>query len=72
MEARVISGRDPDDRPGPLDRDRRYVAPAKAEKRFVEIKKLLTQETVWGRPVVREWQRGELTVYIGKMAPIYT
>jgi hypothetical protein len=51
----------PKERPGPLDNDQRYCAPARAKKRFSKIKSLLTQETVWGTPIVREWQKGELT-----------
>jgi hypothetical protein len=61
MEARIIPGReDCPERPTPVDRDRRYVAPARAEKRFKEVKKLVTNETIWGRPVVREWKKGDL------------
>jgi hypothetical protein len=47
-------------RPESLARNARNVAPVRAHKRFEEVKKLLATETVWGRPVVREWQRGEL------------
>jgi hypothetical protein len=46
---------EPTERPGPLDRDRRYLSPARAKKKFDEIKDLLGKETVWGRPIVREW-----------------
>ena len=46
------------ERTGPLDRYARYVAPARALKKFEEVKALLTYETILGRPVVREWQRG--------------
>jgi hypothetical protein len=60
MEVRIISGRDPDERPGHLDRDRRYVSSAKAEKKFAQVKELVANETVWGRPVVREWKKGDL------------
>ena len=60
MEVRIISGRDPDERPGHLDRDRGYVSPAKAKKKFAQVKELLAKETVWGRPVVREWKKGDL------------
>jgi hypothetical protein len=45
---------------GPLDRGRRYVVPARAEKKFEEVKKLVANETVWGRSVVREWKKGDL------------
>jgi hypothetical protein len=43
-----------------LDRYPRYVAPARARKKFEEVKALLTYETILGRPIVREWQRGHL------------
>jgi hypothetical protein len=48
------------ERPGPLDRDRRYVAPTRAERKFEEVKKLVANETVWGRSIVREWKKGHL------------
>jgi hypothetical protein len=38
----------------------RSVAPARAAKKFEMLKELLAAETIWGKPVVREWQRGEL------------
>jgi hypothetical protein len=52
MEVRIISGH--------LDRDRRYVSTAKAERKFAQVKELVANETVWGRPVVREWRKGDL------------
>jgi hypothetical protein len=48
------------ERPGPLDRDRRYVAPTRVEKKFEDVKKLVAIETIWGRSVVREWKKGDL------------
>ena len=48
------------DRTGALHRYARYVAPVRALKRFEEVKALLTYETILGRPIVREWQRGQL------------
>jgi hypothetical protein len=48
------------ERTGALDRYARYVAPARARKKFEEVKALLTYETILGRPIVREWQRGRL------------
>lgn len=48
------------ERPGPLKRYARYSAPARARKKFEEIKALLTYETILGRPIVREWQRGQI------------
>jgi hypothetical protein len=53
---RIVSS----ERTGTLDRYSRYVAPARALKRFEEVKALLTYETILGRPIVREWQRGKL------------
>jgi hypothetical protein len=47
------------ERPGPLDRDRRYISPVKAAKRFEELKALFDQ-TVWGQPMVREWKKGSM------------
>jgi hypothetical protein len=44
----------------PLERDARCVAPVRARKKFEEVKALLTYETIFGRPIVREWQRGRL------------
>ncbi len=48
------------ERTAPLVRYARYVAPARARKKFEEVKALLTYETILGRPIVREWQRGRL------------
>jgi hypothetical protein len=48
------------ERTGTLHRYARYVAPVRALKRFEEVKALLTYETILGRPIVREWQRGKL------------
>jgi hypothetical protein len=47
------------ERAGTLDRYARHAAPARALKRFEEVKALLTYETILGRPIVREWQRGK-------------
>jgi hypothetical protein len=44
----------------PFERNRRFLAPSRTKKRFDEVKALLCQQTVWGRPVVREWQKGSL------------
>jgi hypothetical protein len=61
MEARIISGREDDDRPKypVLDRDARFLSPARRLKRFSEIRDLLCQETVWGRKIVKEWIKGD-------------
>jgi hypothetical protein len=62
-EVAVIEGREPHSgnvKMGWLDRDRRYLSPARVVKKFAEVKKLLTTQTIWGKPVVREWQRGDL------------
>src|ERR1700735_4382699 len=48
------------ERTGPLERYARHVAPVRARKKFEEVKALLTYETILGRPIVREWQRGRL------------
>ena len=32
----------------------------RAAAQFRKVKALLTTETVWGRPTVREWRRGDL------------
>lgn len=48
------------ERTGPLERYARYVAPVRARKKFEEVKALLTYETILGRPIVREWQRGRV------------
>jgi hypothetical protein len=48
------------ERTGPLDRYARYVAPARARKKFEEVKALLTYETILGQSIVTEWQRGRL------------
>jgi hypothetical protein len=47
------------ERPGLLDRDRRYVSPAKAKRRFEELKAIFSQ-TIWGKPLVREWVKGTM------------
>jgi hypothetical protein len=44
----------------PLDRGRRYFAPARVERKFEEVRKLVANETIWGRSVVREWKKGDL------------
>jgi hypothetical protein len=61
MEARIISGKEDDDRPKRpvLDRDARFLSPARRMKRFSEIRDLLCQETVWGVPKVKEWVKGD-------------
>jgi hypothetical protein len=46
------------DRAVPVDRGGRYLAPTRARKKFEEVRKLLTYETIFGRPIVREWRRG--------------
>jgi hypothetical protein len=43
-----------------LDRDRRFVAPARAAKKFAEVKEFLDKQTVWGKSPVREWAKGDL------------
>jgi hypothetical protein len=45
---------------GPLGRDPRCFAPGRSRKRFEEIKAIVQTEYLWGRPVVREWVKGEL------------
>jgi len=54
-----------------LDNDRRFNAPARARKRFEDLKQLFNQ-TVWGRPVVRPWEKhGKLRIYFPDQSYIY-
>jgi hypothetical protein len=48
------------ERPRPLYRNLRFCAPVRAARRFEELKKLLGQETVWGKSTVREWKKGRM------------
>lgn len=61
MEARIISGKEdhPESKRPVLNRDARFLSPARRLKRFEEIRDILCQETVWGRPKVKEWIKGD-------------
>jgi len=57
------AGSDPDDLKmfdRKLDRDRRFVSPARAAKKFEEAKAIFDKQTVWGRSPLKEWTRGSM------------